>query len=479
MTALVSRLPPHVVWMQGTLIAGLLRLCDGVVLVTAAVLTHPAMWSPDVAFWSEFRWPELFLLLTGLLLMLQVFELFGLYGPPSVAAASNLAVIPAHLIVSAALGVVALLMTTDQSLPIDWLFYWLLVALLGFTAARLGFREAVRWWPVAAYLTRNVVIVGDPALTVKLADQLVAANDPAVRLVGLFHDPQDGASPPCPYPVLGGGAELADVARDTPIDEVIVALPWHADDRLASWMNWLRNIRSDVLLCPPVSSRASAKCAVEILAGMPLLKLVERPLSGWGYLLKEAEDRLLAGVLIVALAPLMLGIALAIRLDSKGPALFRQKRHGFNNNVIDVLKFRTMAAEASQAGTDVVDQATRNDPRVTRVGRWLRRTSLDELPQLFNVLMGQMSLVGPRPHAVAHNERYARVINAYLGRHRVKPGITGWAQVHGYRGETDTLEKMERRVQCDLFYIENWSLLLDQLILLRTIAVVLFGRNAY
>jgi Undecaprenyl-phosphate glucose phosphotransferase len=479
MTTLVSRLPTHVVWMQGTLIAGLLRLCDGVVLVTAAILTHPAMWSPGVEFWSEFRWPELFLLLTGFLLMLQVFELFGLYGPPAASVASNLAVVRAHLIVSAALGVVALLMTTDQLLPIDWPFYWLSIALLGFLAARLGFREAVRWWPVAAYLTRNVVIVGDPALTVKLADQLVAANDPAVRLVGLFHDPQDGASPACPYPVLGGGAELANVARDTPIDEVIVALPWHADDRLASWMNWLRNIRSDVLLCPPVSSRASAKCVVEILAGMPLLKLVERPLSGWGYLLKEAEDRLLAAVLIVALAPVMLGIALAIRLDSKGPALFRQKRHGFNNNVIDVLKFRTMAVETSQAGTDVVDQATRNDPRVTRVGRWLRRTSLDELPQLFNVLKGQMSLVGPRPHAVAHNERYARVINAYLGRHRVKPGITGWAQVHGYRGETDTLEKMERRVQCDLFYIENWSLLLDQLILLRTIAVVLFGRNAY
>ncbi|HZD52981.1 MAG TPA: sugar transferase, partial [Woeseiaceae bacterium] len=153
--------------------------------------------------------------------------------------------------------------------------------------------------------------------------------------------------------------------------------------------------------------------------------------------------------------------------------------HGFNSNVIDVLKFRTMVAAASQPGTGRIEQVTRNDPRVTRVGRWLRRTSLDELPQLFNVLRGEMSLVGPRPHAVAHNEQYVGVINAYLSRHRVKPGITGWAQVNGNRGETDTLEKMEKRVQYDLFYIENWSLLLDQLILIRTVGVVLFGRNAY
>jgi putative colanic acid biosynthesis UDP-glucose lipid carrier transferase len=159
--------------------------------------------------------------------------------------------------------------------------------------------------------------------------------------------------------------------------------------------------------------------------------------------------------------------------------LFRQKRHGFNNAVIDVLKFRTMRAEAAECGAGSVDQARRNDPRLTRVGRWLRRTSLDELPQLLNVLRGEMSLVGPRPHALAHNEHYAKVIDGYLARHRVKPGITGWAQVNGFRGETDTREKMEGRIQCDLYYIEHWSLLFDLQILARTLLVGFVHRNAY
>ena len=175
----------------------------------------------------------------------------------------------------------------------------------------------------------------------------------------------------------------------------------------------------------------------------------------------------------------MLMIAVAVQLDSAGPILFRQERYGFNNRTIQILKFRTMHAERGESGRDQAIQAKRHDPRLTRVGRWLRRTSLDELPQLLNVLRGEMSIVGPRPHMVAHNDQYAKLIDTYLGRHRVKPGITGWAQVNGLRGATDTIEKMEGRIQHDLYYIENWSLGFDLQILARTLLVGFVHRNAY
>ena len=183
-------------------------------------------------------------------------------------------------------------------------------------------------------------------------------------------------------------------------------------------------------------------------------------------------DRAAAAAALVFLAPFLSLLALAVRLDSKGPVFYRQQRHGLGGRTIDVLKFRSMYADRCDSGsTSTVQQATRGDPRITRVGKWLRRTSLDELPQLINVLMGDMSLVGPRPHAVAHNRHYAKLIDHYWARHRVKPGITGWAQVSGFRGETDTVDKMARRVEHDLEYIENWSFLLDIKILLRTVLV--------
>jgi exopolysaccharide biosynthesis polyprenyl glycosylphosphotransferase len=193
--------------------------------------------------------------------------------------------------------------------------------------------------------------------------------------------------------------------------------------------------------------------------------------------LKRAEDIALSALLLLLFGPLMLLLGLLVRLDSRGPALFRQQRFGFNNNPITVLKFRTMQFNA--ASDPGVPQARRGDPRVTRIGRFLRRTSLDELPQLINVLMGDMSLIGPRPHAIAHNEYYAELIDGYLRRHRVKPGITGWAQVNGWRGETADVEAMHQRVKYDLYYIENWSLRFDVAILLRTLVTGFVHRNAY
>jgi polysaccharide biosynthesis protein PslA len=216
----------------------------------------------------------------------------------------------------------------------------------------------------------------------------------------------------------------------------------------------------------------------QMLEGVPVLEIASAPLTGWSGLIKNIEDKVVAGALVVLLSPLLLLIALAVRLnDPSGPVLFRQKRYGFNNQEIVVYKFRTMYHDRPRE--EGVPQARRNDPRVTPVGRILRSTSLDELPQLFNVLQGNMSMVGPRPHAVVHNEQYAQLIGGYHGRHKVKPGITGWAQINGFRGETDTLEKMRGRVEHDIFYIENWSLWFDLKIMLLTSLAGWTHKNAY
>jgi Undecaprenyl-phosphate glucose phosphotransferase len=210
---------------------------------------------------------------------------------------------------------------------------------------------------------------------------------------------------------------------------------------------------------------------------MPLYTIVERPLSGWARVAKRAEDIVVSSVALFLLLPLLALVAIVIKLESPGPVLFHQNRFGFNNDLIRIYKLRSMQHQPEPE--HAVAQARRNDPRVTRVGRILRRTSIDELPQLFNVLRGDMSLVGPRPHPVALNEEFAELIDGYLARHRVKPGITGWAQVNGLRGETDTLDKMRRRVEHDLYYIDNWSLLFDLKILVATLAVGFMNKNAY
>ena len=214
---------------------------------------------------------------------------------------------------------------------------------------------------------------------------------------------------------------------------------------------------------------------------MPVIDLFDKPLAEWDAVLKMVFDRLVGTLALVALAPVMLMVALAVKLDSKGPALFRQKRYGFNNELIEVFKFRSMYTEQLDIKADKL--VTRNDPRVTRVGRFIRKTSLDELPQLFNVVFkGNLSLVGPRPHAVnakAAAALYDEVVDGYFARHRVRPGITGWAQINGWRGETDTSEKIQKRVECDLFYIENWSIFLDMYVLAATPISLIKTKNAY
>jgi len=278
-------------------------------------------------------------------------------------------------------------------------------------------------------------------------------------------------------PVQGTTAAVVDVVRELGIRRVYVALPLRLTHHVDQIQSLLFNRNVDIIWAPDIFSLNLLNHSVREVSGVPLITLSETPLiSGGRAFLKMVMDRIIALVALLALSPVMIATAVAIKLDSKGPVFFRQPRHGWDGREFQVLKFRSMVVHTESLGT--VTQAQRDDPRITRVGRFIRRTSIDELPQLLNVLEGSMSLVGPRPHAIAHNQFYLDKVNAYLARHRIKPGMTGLAQIRGYRGETDSVEKMEKRVECDLEYINNWSPWLDLKILLLT-PFALLSRNAY
>jgi Undecaprenyl-phosphate glucose phosphotransferase len=271
------------------------------------------------------------------------------------------------------------------------------------------------------------------------------------------------------------------------VDQVYIALPWIARGRLQELIRQLELTPVRIsLVSEPLGFDIPVR-AIKYINNTPTLQLIHYPLSGWSNLIKWIEDRFLSLLILIFVSPLLVFIAIAIKLDSPGRVFFKQRRYGFNNNEIDVWKFRSMyvdnSAYVDNSGPNVpMRQATKNDVRVTRVGRFLRQSSLDELPQFINVFLGDMSIVGPRPHAVAHTyhgQKFEEIIARYAARHRVKPGITGWAQVNGWRGETDTVEKIEKRIEYDLHYIEHWSLWFDIWIIMKTMILIVKDENAY
>ncbi len=359
-----------------------------------------------------------------------------------------------------------------------WVVTWFTSTLMLFGILRIGLAYQVESWAKRGELDINIAIIGSGAPAEKLIRHLEQTRGGGTAIVGVFRDSTTATSGEiCGHQILGDIEDLLVFMRNNRVDEIIVAVPWRDDGEVHALTAKLQTIAVDVKLCPEEISLGLPNLGYGEIAGIPMLKLSERPLSGWSVFAKGIEDRVLATLLLIGFSPILLLVAVAIKLNSKGPVLFRQKRYGFNNNEFAVLKFRTMREDAPL--DPGVEQATRSDPRVTMIGKILRRTSLDELPQLINVIRGEMSLVGPRPHAVKHNEEYAVVINEYLSRHRVKPGITGWAQVNGFRGETQTVDLMRQRVQHDLYYIDNWSVLFDLRILVMTLFVGFIHRNAY
>jgi Undecaprenyl-phosphate glucose phosphotransferase len=283
------------------------------------------------------------------------------------------------------------------------------------------------------------------------------------------------------FPKLGTVNDLLEFARRVRLDLVIFTLPITAEARLLQMLRKLWVLPVDIRLAAHMNKLRFQPRAYSYIGSVPLLDVFDKPIADWDVVLKYLFDKIAGTLCLIIAAPVMLLVALAIKLESKGPILFKQKRYGFNNELIEVYKFRSMYSD--QLDYNVAKQVTRDDPRVTRVGRFIRKASLDELPQFFNVVFkGNLSIVGPRPHvvnAMAAEHLYDDVVDGYFARHRVKPGITGWAQIHGWRGGTDTPEKIQKRVECDLYYIENWSILLDIYILLATPFALLKAENAY
>jgi len=353
-------------------------------------------------------------------------------------------------------------------------------AVIAICCLRLILHRVLTAGAVQKAFVRNVAVVGAGVHGERLLELIKRRKDPWTRIVGLFDDRRSRLpSTVAGYSVEGTVDQLISIARNTQIDEILVALPWGAESRLLRILDQLKVIPANVHLAPDVIGHHFLNGGFTRLDGVPVYSVFSRPISGWGALLKRTEDLVLGLMILAIAAPVMLLCAIAVKLDSPGPILFRQRRFGYNNNLIGVYKFRSMYHHMRDENASRL--ATQQDPRITRVGAFLRRTSLDELPQLFNVILGDMSLVGPRPHAVqakAAGKLYQEVVREYAVRHRVKPGITGWAQVMGWRGETDTEEKIVKRVACDLHYLENWSLFLDIEILFRTIFAVA-GKNVY
>jgi polysaccharide biosynthesis protein PslA len=363
-----------------------------------------------------------------------------------------------------------------------WAVTWCVFAGGLLTAVRLSLGEWVHRRAVDGVLAERSIIFGAGELGQQFADQIRSFDDPFIKVIG-FVDDRASRVPRATKGlcVLGDSTSLTNLIRANMVDHVFVALPLDAQQRIKQVIEQLAQMPVRVsLVSSPMGFDLPVR-AIKFINKVPTLQIFDQPLSGWSNVGKWLEDQIIAVLILIFVGPLMAVIAVAIKIDSGGPVFFRQKRFGFNNNPIEVWKFRTMYV-GDRSPVETFRPAIRDDPRITPLGRYLRKSSLDELPQFFNVLLGNMSIVGPRPHALAHTHQglqFEEIIERYAARHRVKPGITGWAQVNGWRGEADTIEKIKKRVEYDLDYIENWSIFFDIWIILKTILLIFKDRNAY
>jgi Undecaprenyl-phosphate glucose phosphotransferase len=383
----------------------------------------------------------------------------------------------------ALLVAVALLQPGDvqRTALIAWLLSWAALTTAGMVTVRLTLLLLVRRWRGAGRLRQSVAIYGTGELAERLVERLRAGCPERIKIVGVFDD-RTGRPISAVLPDLTRGttAELIGLSRQFAIDRIIVALPHSAERRLLEILRKLHKMPIEISLAPDMVGFNFPTKAHDEYGGLPLLDVYNKPLTVGQNLLKAAFDRVAAGLGIIVLSPVLLALAIAIELDSEGPALFRQNRYGFGDRVIQVYKFRTMHAGASDLNGE--RQAEVNDPRITRIGGLLRRWSLDELPQLLNVVRGELSLVGPRPHAVSMRVKQRRnedIVPDYALRHHVKPGITGWAQVNGSHGPVDSEKALHERIAHDLHYISHWSLRFDLRILMRTVVIAFRQRHAY
>lgn len=365
-----------------------------------------------------------------------------------------------------------------------WFADWFVGSVAILIITRLIFAFSISRWKRNGFMERRAVIVGGGPKAKQLIRDIEAEQGNDIRICGIFDDRSDDRAPPvvAGYPKLGNVKDVVAFARRTRIDLIIITLPLAAESRWTEMLKHLWVLPVDIRLAAHANSMKFRPrfCSYMENSKIPMLDLFDKPISDWDSVSKRGFDIVFSIIALCLLWPILLGAALAVKLTSKGPIIFKQMRHGINNEEILVYKFRSMYTDMSDA--KAAKLVTKDDPRVTPIGRFIRKTSIDELPQLFNVLIGTVSLVGPRPHAVvaqAQNKYFADVVDGYFARHRVKPGITGWAQINGLRGEITSDDKIQARTEYDLYYIENWSLALDLKILFKTPLSLLNTENAY
>ncbi|MGE7369857.1 undecaprenyl-phosphate glucose phosphotransferase [Neorhizobium sp. NPDC001467] len=418
----------------------------------------------------------------GAVLTVLMLQLSDTYQIPSIRAPGRTRL---RLLGSWVIGVcisAALLWIADGGPTVAGLIAWMVGGAVLLLLERFLIAFGIRNWSRNGIMERRAVIVGGGQPARDLARALERQPDNDIRICGIFDDRGSDRSPEvvAGYPKLGTFAELVEFSRLARIDMLIIALPPTAEDRILQLIRKLWVLPVDIRLAAHANRLRFRPRAYSHVGTVPMFDIFDKPIRDWDSVAKRVFDIFFSVLAIVFLWPVMLGVALAVKMTSPGPVLFVQKRHGFNNEIISVLKFRSMYTHLSDPTARLA--VTKGDPRVTPVGRFIRKSSLDELPQFFNVLRGDLSLVGPRPHAVqaqTGNRKYVDVVESYFARHRVKPGVTGWAQINGLRGEIDTDDKIRARITYDLDYIENWSILLDLKILFLTPIRLLNTDNAY
>ncbi|WP_413514670.1 undecaprenyl-phosphate glucose phosphotransferase [Serratia proteamaculans] len=352
--------------------------------------------------------------------------------------------------------------------------YFYLIVLSGLLFGRVIIRLGLGYLRKLGFNIRNVAIIGSMPKGILLGETLKRNSWTGFNVLGFYDNTSDNIKTSLAY--RGDFSKLVKDAKSGKIDRVYISMPMSAEKEIVKIVTDLTDSTCSVMLVPDVFTFDLLHSRSEEIDGTTVVSLFDTPMSGMNKVMKRIEDILLSSAIIVFISPVMLLISLIVKFTSPGPVIFKQKRYGIDGKSIEVWKFRSMSV---MENGDKVVQAKKGDLRITPAGRFLRRTSLDELPQFFNVLKGDMSIVGPRPHAIAHNEEYRKSIRGYMLRHKVKPGITGLAQINGWRGETDTLDKMEKRIECDLEYIRTWSILLDIKIIFLTIFKGFVNKSAY
>jgi putative colanic acid biosynthesis UDP-glucose lipid carrier transferase len=414
-----------------------------------------------------------------IIVSLLVFSLTFPANPPEGTGIVALArqVVGGWMLVVALLLLVGWVTRTLGSVDAHVMTTWMLLAPAAIFAGRLLLPVVVPRLLAAEGMQRVAVIAGAGQVGRNLAERIRETPYLGVRVAGFFDDrARDRIHPSAAPQMLGRLEELAAYVKHARVDLIYLALPMASQPRIIKVLDELHDTTASIYFAPDIFLSDLIQARMDSIGGIPVVAICETPFHGVPALVKRASDIVLATAILLLLSPVMLGIAAAIKLSSPGPVIFRQRRYGLDGREIVVYKFRSMTV-AEDGGE--IRQASRNDARVTPLGAFLRESSLDELPQFLNVLQGRMSVVGPRPHAVAHNEMYRKLIKSYMVRHKVRPGITGWAQVNGLRGETETLEKMRARIEYDLDYLRHWSLKLDLAIIWRTVFVVFKRQNAY